>query len=79
MAKIWFRVGMQSDITNEEMQELLVYSGQVAGERDSRKAHAIMESIIKRAVLSGETYIVGKENGCVDDYDNPEHEVNFFY
>ena len=79
MAKIWFRVGMEADVTEEEMKELLIYSGQAEGEYECRKAHAIMEKIIKRAELSGETYIVGKSCGGVDDYDNPEEEVNFLF
>lgn len=79
MAKIWFRVGMELDITEEEMKELLIYSGQSEGERDCRKAHAIMGDIIKRAELSGETYILGKDCGGVDGYDNPEKEVNFLF
>ncbi len=77
--KIWFRVGMESDITDEEMNVLLIYSGQKEGERDVRKAHLIMERIINRAELSGETYIVGKCNGGVDDYNNPEEEINFLF
>ena len=77
--KIWFRVGMESDITDEEMNVLLVYSGQKEGERDVRKAHSIMEKIINRGELSGETYIVGKSNGGVDNYNNPEEEINFLF
>lgn len=79
MAKIWFRVGMESDVTEEEMKELLIYSRQAEGECDCRKAHAIMEKIIESGELSGETYIVGKENGGVDDYDNPEKEIDFLF
>lgn len=79
MSKIWFRVGMEADVTEEEMKELLIYSGQAEGECDCRKAHVIMEKIIERGELSGETYIVGKENGGVDDYDNPENEITFLY
>lgn len=79
MAKIWFRVGMEAEVTEEEMNVLLVYSGQAEGERDCRKAHSIMESIIKKSTLSGETYILGKDCGGVDNYDNPEKEVNFLF
>lgn len=79
MAKIWFRVGMEAEITDEEMKELLIYSGQAEGERDCRKAEAIMKNIIERAELSGETYILGKDCGGVDFYDNPEKEVNFLF
>lgn len=76
MAKIWFRVGMEAEITEEEMNTLLVYIGEADGERDVRKSHAIMEDIIKKAELSGETYIPEKNNGC-EDYDNPKKEIDF--
>lgn len=79
MAKIWFRVGMEAEVTEEEMNILLVYSGQAEGNRDCRKAHAVMESIIKKSELSGETYIVGKNCGGVDDYDNPDGEIDFLF
>jgi hypothetical protein len=78
--KIWFRVGMEADITPEEMDVLLIYSGQKYGEREPRKAHYIMKKIIERAELSGETYILGKDNGgALDDYDNPDEEIDFLY
>ena len=80
MAKIWFRVGMEAEVTPEEMKILLAYSGQTDGERDCRKAHAVMESIIKKSELCGETYILGKRDSCcVDDYDNPDDEINFLF
>ena len=80
MAKIWFRVGMEAEVSREEMEILLAYSGQIEGERDCRKAHAVMESIIKKSELSGETYILGKKDCCsVDDYDNPDNEINFLF
>ena len=79
MAKIWFRVGMEADATDEEMKELLVYSGQAEGVRDCRKAEKVMKDIIEKAELSGETYILGKDCGGVDDYDNPEKEINFLF
>lgn len=70
---------MEADISGEELKELLIFSGQESGERDSKKAHEIMGNIIERAVLSGETYIVGKECGGVENYDNPPKEVNFLF
>ena len=79
MAKIWFRVGMEAEVTEEEMNVLLVYSGQAAGEKDCEKAHALMETIIKKSELSGETYILGKDCGGIDDYDNPENAINFLF
>lgn len=77
--KIWFRVGMEADITPEEMDVLLAYSGQIDGESDCRKAYCIMEKLIKTGELSGETYILGKNNGGADGYDNPEEEITFLY
>lgn len=77
--KIWFRVGMEADVSSEELDMLLAYSGQKKGKCDCETAHSIMEKIIQRAELSGETYIVGKDNGGVEDYDNPTQEVSFLY
>lgn len=77
MRKIWFRVGMEADVTDEEMEELMKYSHQIDGERDTNKAEEIMRNLIKRGELSGETYILGKDNGGADDYDNPPKEINF--
>lgn len=70
MAKIWFRVGMEADVSEEELDALK--SGKY------NEAEALMEKIVKRAELSGETYIPEKYNGC-EDYDNPENEVNFLF
>ena len=78
MARIWFRVGMEAEVTEEEMNTLLDYIGQAEGERDVRKSHVIMENIIKRAELSGETYIPEKHNGH-EDYDNPDVEIDFLF
>ena len=79
MAKIWFTAGYEANVTDEEMEALLIYSGQKEGETESEKAYGIMESIIDRAILSGETYILGKDCGGVDDYDNPEKEISFLF
>lgn len=69
MAKIWFRVGMKADITEKELADL----------RESKNRYKLMERIIESATLSGETYILGKDCGGVDDYDNPEKEINFLF
>lgn len=63
--KIWFRVGMEAEITQEELERL------------RRGDERLMEQIINRGELSGETYIVGKDNGGVDEYDNPNEEISF--
>lgn len=71
--------GTKETIEDLEKAALHFFSGQESGERDSKKAHEIMSNIIERAELSGETYIVGKDCGGVEDYDNPEKEINFLF
>lgn len=71
MSKIWFRVGMEADVTEDELKTLQ--------SKDCYASINLMENIIKRAELSGETYIVGKNNGGVEDYDNPDEEINFLF
>lgn len=67
--KIWFRAGMEADITSEELE--------VLQEQNSR-AHQFMKEIIKRSKLSGETYIVGKNNALdMGGYDNPDEDIDF--
>lgn len=68
MKKIWFRAGYEVEVTEEELKEL-----------QETKSEELMEKIIKRATLSGETYILGKNNGGCDDYDNPDEEINFLF
>lgn len=70
MAKIWFRVGMEAEITDEELNVLM---------NTSFASGILMQKIIERAELSGETYIIGKNNGGVDDYDNPDEEISFLF
>ena len=67
MKRIWFRAGYEAEVTDEELKEL--QNGNID----------LMEDIIKRSVLSGETYILGKDCGGVDDYDNPDEEINFLF
>lgn len=69
MAKIWFRVGMEADVTGKELADLM----------ESKDRYKLMKRIIESATLSGETYILGKDCGGVDDYDNPEKEINFLF
>ena len=68
MARIWFRVGMEAEVTDEELEIL---------KRTKFASGILMQEIIERAELSGETYIVGKNCGGVDDYDNPDEEISF--
>ena len=65
MARIWFRVGMEVEISEEELVNLKLH-----------KSEETMRKIINRAELSGETYIPEKYNGC-EEYDNPETEIEF--
>ena len=67
MPRIWFRVGMEAEISEEELNAL-----------KAERSEELMEKIIKRAELSGETYIPEKWNGC-ETYDNPEKEIDFLF
>lgn len=67
--RIWFRVGMEAFVTDSELSTL---------QKGGRKADELMERIIERGWLSGETYILSADNG-LDGYDNPESEINFLY
>lgn len=79
MKRIWFRVGMECEITDYQMEKLRAFSRQGKGECNCEEAEDIMRAIIEKADLSGETYILGKDCGGVDDYDNPEREINFWF
>lgn len=60
---------MEADITSEELKVLQEQNG---------RAHQFMKEIIKRSELSGETYIVGKNNALdMGDYDNPDEDIDF--
>lgn len=76
MKKIWMRVGMDVELTDEEYDELLKAAGQNGGKYDYRKLENLFEKVITKAIPSGETYILGKNCGGVDDYDNPDEEIS---
>lgn len=65
MKKIWFRVGMEVEISDDELMDL-------------QYSEELMKELISRAKLSGETYIPEKYNGC-EEYDNPDSEINFLF
>ena len=65
--RIWFRVGMEAEVSEEELTRL-----------KECKSEDLMRKIIKRAELSGDTYIPEKYIGC-EDYDNPDYEIDFLF
>lgn len=65
MKKIWFRVGMEVEISDDELMDL-------------KYSEELMKELISRAELSGETYIPDKYNGC-EEYDNPDSEISFIF
>lgn len=67
---IWFRVGMEAQISDEEMLIL-------TKDTDRKKANQLMKEIITKSILSGETYILS--NYDLDGYDNPDKEVDFYF
>ena len=72
MKNIWFRVGMEAIVTDEELVVL---------KEDSEKAYKLMQNIISRAKLSGETYILSNNDTDINQfgYDNPDEEINFSF
>lgn len=66
MKKIWFRVGMECQITDSEYEILM-----------NEQPKELMETIIERATLSGETYL--PMNLGDESYDNSEDEINFCF
>lgn len=75
MKKIWFRVGMEATMSDREYDEML----KAQKENNHRLLERIIDDLIGTGELSGETYIVGKNNGGVDEYDNPENEISVLY
>lgn len=71
MQRIWFRVGMEAEISKEELD--------ILKSEEWTKKEKLMHEIIEKAVLSGETYIPGQLNACVEDYDNPEEDIDFMF
>ena len=73
MKRIWMKVGMDVDITDEEYAELMSASEN----EDHRKLEALFRRIIDRGVPSGESYILGKDDVWgLEDYDNPPAEIS---
>lgn len=76
MSRIWFRVGMECLVTEKEMS---ILTGPKKTSKEKKVAKKTMKRIIKRAVLSGETYVLGKIDSGIQGYDNPENEVVFYF
>jgi len=72
MKRIWMRVGMAVNLTDDMYDELV----NASNEGDCNALYHLFETMIKNSELCGETYILGKENGGVDDFDNPEQEIS---
>ena len=64
MKRIWFRVGMEAEITEDELE--ILKSG------DWKNKTELMRKIIEKAELSGETYV--PMNWGDDRYDNPDDD-----
>lgn len=76
MGKVWFRVGMESKISKSE---ILLLSKKDKTRKEKTRAQKLMRKIIKRATLSGETYILGQEESDLQGYDNPPNEIVFYF
>lgn len=76
MKKIWMRVGVDVELTDKEYEELLKAAGRNGGEYDHHKLTDIFKKMIYKGEASGETYILGKYDCIMDDYDNPDEEIS---
>ena len=73
MKKIWMKVGMDVDVTDEEYSELM----DAAANEDYPNLEKIFRKMIERGVPSGESYILGKDDVWgLEDYDNPPAEIS---
>lgn len=73
MKKIWMKVGMDVEMTDEEYAELM----DASQNEDYRKLESLFKRIIKKGVPSGESYILGKDDVWgLEDYDNPPVEIS---
>ena len=75
MKRIWMRVGMDVELTDEEYNDLL----KANEDGNFIRLDRLISRMIVTGAPSGETYIVGKDNGGVDDYDNPDEEISVLF
>lgn len=76
MKKIWMRMGADVFLTDEEYNELM----KAQSNGDYEKLEEIVEKMTRTCILSGETYILGKNNGFdYNDYDNPDEEISVLF
>lgn len=73
MKKIWMKVGMDVDITDEEYAELM----SAAENEEHQKLEKIFRKMIDKGTPSGESYILGKDDVWgLEEYDNPPAEIS---
>lgn len=75
MKRIWMRVGMDVELTDEEYDDLL----KANDDGNYIRLERFFSRMIETGAPSGETYIVGKNNGGVDDYDNSDEEISVLF
>lgn len=75
MKRIWIRVGMDVELTDEEYNDLL----KANDDGNYIRLDRLISRMIINGAPSGEIYIVGKNDGCPDDYDNPDEEISVLF
>ena len=75
MKRIWIRVGMDVELTDEEYNDLL----KANDDGNYIRLERLFSHMIMNGAPSGETYIVGKNNGGINDYDNPDEEISVLF
>ena len=75
MKRIWMRVGMDVELTDEEYDDLL----KANEDGNYIRLERLFSRMIADGAPSGETYILGKNDCNLDDYDNPDEEISVLF
>lgn len=71
--KIWFRAGMEIELSDDQYNKLL----ELHETRNHAELERFVEWMVRNGTMSGETYIPEYENGLDGtDYDNPDKEIS---
>ena len=76
MKKMWARIGVEINLTDEEYEKFIKYANGDASERET--SESLFLQFLKnkeKTHLNGESYFPD-EIYC-EGYDNPEYEINF--
>lgn len=76
MKRIWMRVGMDVELTDEDYEALI----KANNDGNYIRLERLFSRMIATGAPSGETYILGKNDCNLDDYyDNPDEEISVLF